>query len=94
MQIEKRETIAIFGDYDVGGENSTAVLPNPALCGIDDDPHPDSLFEGHGRIQKPCARLAEKGTAALVRSDADDKRSAARLSRKSSAFDVGRIDHS
>jgi len=64
--VEKREKIAIFGDYDVDGATSTALLVRVLRAtGIDPLFHiPDRLFEGYGpnidavrsvRPLKPCA---------------------------------------
>src|SRR6185312_16227832 len=61
--IEQREIIAIFGDYDVDGATSSAVLAKFLRhCGIEPLIHiPDRLFEGYGPNTEAVRALAEKG---------------------------------
>jgi single-stranded-DNA-specific exonuclease len=69
--IEKRETIAIFGDYDVDGACSSALLGEflrhcdvPYLIHI-----PDRIFEGYGPNAEAIAKLSEQGASLLVTVD-------------------------
>ena len=69
--IERREKIAIFGDYDVDGATSAAVLAK-FLRHAGSDPliHiPDRLFEGYGPNTEAVRALAEKGARLLVTVD-------------------------
>jgi single-stranded-DNA-specific exonuclease len=66
--VTRGETVAIFGDYDVDGATSSAVLTRYLRqCGIEPIIHiPDRLFEGYGpNIEAVCA-LAERGAKLLV----------------------------
>src|SRR5436190_18538555 len=69
--IERRETIAIFGDYDVDGATSTAVLAKFLRhCGLEPLIHiPDRLFEGYGPNTEAVRALAGKGAQLLVTVD-------------------------
>src|SRR3954470_19293850 len=69
--IGRRETIAIFGDYDVDGATSAAVLAKFLRhCGLEPLIHiPDRLFEGYGPNTEAVRALAEKGAQLLVTVD-------------------------
>src|SRR5262249_40155468 len=65
--VVRREAIAIFGDYDVDGATSSAVL---ALflrhTGIEPLIYiPDRIFEGYGPSAAAIRALAERGTTLL-----------------------------
>ncbi len=62
------ETVAIFGDYDVDGATSSAVLTRYLRqCGIEPIIHiPDRLFEGYGPNIEAVRALAERGAKLLV----------------------------
>jgi single-stranded-DNA-specific exonuclease len=69
--IEKGETVAIFGDYDVDGACSAALLADflgsagtPFIIHI-----PDRIFEGYGPNVQAIAALAEQGAKLLVTVD-------------------------
>ena len=69
--VERREAIAIFGDYDVDGATSSALLASflrmagsNALIYI-----PDRIFEGYGPNVPAIRALAERGTKLLVTVD-------------------------
>ena len=69
--VERAEPVAIFGDYDVDGATSAAVL---ALflrqCGLDPLIHsPDRIFEGYGPNVEAIRALAHKGARLLVTVD-------------------------
>ena len=61
--VERAEKIAIFGDYDVDGATSAAVLASfLRQAGIDPLIHiPDRLFEGYGPNVEAVRALAERG---------------------------------
>ena len=69
--IERRDTIAIFGDYDVDGATSTALLATfLRLAGIEPLIHiPDRIFEGYGPNVAAIQSLAERGAKLLVTVD-------------------------
>src|SRR5712691_616905 len=69
--IERSETVAIFGDYDVDGATSTALLGLfLRMAGIEPLIHiPDRIFEGYGPNVQAIQSLAERGTKLLVTVD-------------------------
>ena len=69
--VMRRETVAIFGDYDVDGATSAATLARfLRLAGIDPIIHiPDRLFEGYGPNVDAVRKLAARGATLLVTVD-------------------------
>jgi single-stranded-DNA-specific exonuclease len=69
--IVRREQIAIFGDYDVDGATSTALLASfLRMAGSDPLIHiPDRIFEGYGPNIQAIRTLAERGAKLLVTVD-------------------------
>jgi single-stranded-DNA-specific exonuclease len=69
--VENAEQIAIFGDYDVDGATSAAVLAKfLRLAGREPLIHiPDRLFEGYGPNVPAVQSLAERGTKLLITVD-------------------------
>ncbi|WP_315764847.1 MULTISPECIES: single-stranded-DNA-specific exonuclease RecJ [unclassified Bradyrhizobium] len=69
--VVKREKIAIFGDYDVDGATSAALLAwHLRHCGLDPLIHiPDRIFEGYGPNVEAVRALAAKGATLLVTVD-------------------------
>ncbi|NVN86151.1 MAG: single-stranded-DNA-specific exonuclease RecJ [Rhodopseudomonas sp.] len=67
----KAEKVAIFGDYDVDGATSAALLAwHLRHCGLDPLIHiPDRIFEGYGPNVEAIRMLAEKGATLLVTVD-------------------------
>ena len=65
------ERVAIFGDYDVDGATSAALLAwHLRHCGLDPLIHiPDRLFEGYGPNTEAVRALAAKGATLLVTVD-------------------------
>jgi single-stranded-DNA-specific exonuclease len=65
------ETVAIFGDYDVDGATSAALLAwHLRHCGLDPLIHiPDRIFEGYGPNTEAVRALAAKGATLLVTVD-------------------------
>jgi len=65
------EMVAIFGDYDVDGATSAALLAwHLRHCGLDPLIHiPDRIFEGYGPNVEAIRMLAEKGATLLVTVD-------------------------
>lgn len=69
--VEKREKVAIFGDYDVDGACSAALLADFfRQCGVPYIVHiPDRLTEGYGPNIEAIRRLKEQGAEMLVTVD-------------------------
>jgi single-stranded-DNA-specific exonuclease len=69
--VQRNECIAIFGDYDVDGATSAALLARYLRrCGIDPLIHiPDRLFEGYGPNVEAVRALAQRGAKLLVTVD-------------------------
>ncbi|MGJ4894010.1 single-stranded-DNA-specific exonuclease RecJ [Bradyrhizobium oligotrophicum] len=67
----KGEKVAIFGDYDVDGATSAALLAwHLRHCGLDPLIHiPDRIFEGYGPNVDAIRALASKGATLLVTVD-------------------------
>ncbi|MEY9291013.1 single-stranded-DNA-specific exonuclease RecJ [Bradyrhizobium ottawaense] len=67
----KGEKVAIFGDYDVDGATSAALLAwHLRHCGLDPLIHiPDRIFEGYGPNVEAVRGLAAKGATLLVTVD-------------------------
>ncbi|MBR0828429.1 single-stranded-DNA-specific exonuclease RecJ [Bradyrhizobium manausense] len=65
------EKVAIFGDYDVDGATSAALLAwHLRHCGLDPLIHiPDRIFEGYGPNTEAVRALAGKGATLLVTVD-------------------------
>ena len=69
--VQKGETIAIFGDYDVDGACSSALLGEFLdYCGVNRLIHiPDRITEGYGPNSEAIRALAERGATLLVTVD-------------------------
>jgi single-stranded-DNA-specific exonuclease len=68
---ERGEKVAIFGDYDVDGATSAALLAwHLRHCGLDPLIHiPDRLFEGYGPNTEAVRTLAGRGATLLITVD-------------------------
>jgi single-stranded-DNA-specific exonuclease len=93
--IERHEKIAIFGDYDVDGATSAAVLAKFLRhCGNEPLIHiPDRLFEGYGPNTEAVRALAEKGARLLVTVDCGTTSIEPLVEAKKLGLDVVTIDH-
>ena len=69
--IEGKEKICIFGDYDVDGATSSALIKKAMKkINVDVDIYiPDRLKEGYGPNSTAIARLKDKGTGLIVTVD-------------------------
>jgi single-stranded-DNA-specific exonuclease len=69
--VVRGEKVAIFGDYDVDGATSSALLAwHLRHCGLDPLIHiPDRIFEGYGPNNEAIKALAAKGATLLVTVD-------------------------
>jgi single-stranded-DNA-specific exonuclease len=93
--VERREAIAIFGDYDVDGATSSALLASflqmagsNALIYI-----PDRIFEGYGPNVPAIRALAERGTKLLVTVDCGTTSHEPLAEAAKLGLDVVVIDH-
>jgi single-stranded-DNA-specific exonuclease len=93
--VTRNEQVAIFGDYDVDGATSSALLAGfLRTCGLDPFIHiPDRIFEGYGPNVEALRTLSGRGAKLLVTVDCgttsiDTLGEAAKL-----GMDVVVIDH-
>jgi single-stranded-DNA-specific exonuclease len=93
--VMRGETIAIFGDYDVDGAASAAVLGRYlAHCGVRPIIHiPDRLFEGYGPNAAAIQALALQGATLVVAVDCGTTSHVALLEARKLGLDVIVIDH-
>ena len=91
----RAESIAIFGDYDVDGATSAALLARfLRQCGIEPIIHiPDRLFEGYGPNVEAVRGLAARGATLLVCVDCGTTSIEALAQAKVSGLDAVVIDH-
>jgi len=93
--VTRNECIAIFGDYDVDGATSAALLARYLRqCGIDPIIHiPDRLFEGYGPNVEAVRALTERGATLLVCVDCGTTSVGPLAEAKALGVDVVVIDH-
>jgi single-stranded-DNA-specific exonuclease len=93
--IMRGECVAIFGDYDVDGATSTALLARfLRFGGIEPLIHiPDRLFEGYGPNVEAVRALAARGAALLVTVDCGTTSVEPLAVARKSGVDVIIIDH-
>jgi single-stranded-DNA-specific exonuclease len=93
--IVRGETIAIFGDYDVDGATSAAVLGRYLRhCGLHPLIHiPDRLFEGYGPNAEAVRALAARGASLLVTVDCGTTSHEPLHEARQLGLDVIVIDH-
>lgn len=89
------EKVAIFGDYDVDGATSAALLTwHLRHCGLDPLIHiPDRIFEGYGPNVEAVRGLANKGATLLVTVDCGTTSIEPLAEAKRLGMDVVVIDH-
>jgi single-stranded-DNA-specific exonuclease len=89
------EQVAIFGDYDVDGATSAALLCRfLRRAGLDPLIHiPDRLFEGYGPNTEAVRSLAERGATLLVCVDCGTTSHEPLAEAKNLGLDVVVIDH-
>jgi single-stranded-DNA-specific exonuclease len=93
--IARGETIAIFGDYDVDGATSAALLAR-FLRHAGSEPliHiPDRLFEGYGPNVEAVRALAARGATLLVTVDCGTTSSEPLTQARALGVDVVVVDH-
>src|ERR1700759_3045373 len=89
------EKVAVFGDYDVDGATSAALLAwHLRHCGLDPLLHiPDRLFEGYGPNVEAVRMLAQKGATLLITVDCGTGSPDALAEAKRLGMDAIVIDH-
>jgi single-stranded-DNA-specific exonuclease len=89
------ESVAIFGDYDVDGASSVALLARFLRhCGLDPIVHiPDRLFEGYGPNVEAVRALAGRGAKLLIAVDCGTTSIEPLAEAKALGMDVVVIDH-
>jgi len=93
--IRRRERVAIFGDYDVDGACSSALLGDfLAFCGVPYAVHiPDRITEGYGPNSQAIAFLRSEGASLLVTVDCGTASHEAFETARRVGFDVVVLDH-
>jgi single-stranded-DNA-specific exonuclease len=89
------EAITIFGDYDVDGATSAALLIR-LLRGLGADPQayiPDRLMEGYGPSGEALVRIAQGGATLIVTVDCGAQAFEALEMAKGAGVDVIVVDH-
>jgi single-stranded-DNA-specific exonuclease len=93
--IERKESIAIFGDYDVDGATSAALL-TLLLRRLGADPMvyiPDRLMEGYGPSGAALVELKARGASVAVTVDCGAQAYEALEQAKAAELDVIVVDH-
>ncbi|HHZ10374.1 MAG TPA: single-stranded-DNA-specific exonuclease RecJ [Rhizobiales bacterium] len=93
--VRRRERVAIFGDYDVDGAASSALLKRfLGHYGIDAEIYiPDRIFEGYGPNPAAMRELAARGAALIVTVDCGTNSAASVAVANESGADVVVLDH-
>jgi single-stranded-DNA-specific exonuclease len=93
--VERREQVAIIGDYDVDGATSTALLVRVLrAAGLDPFFHiPDRQFEGYGPNVESVRTIAGRGATLLVTLDCGTTSGDALAEAKNLGLDTIVIDH-
>lgn len=95
LAIERRERIALFGDYDVDGAASSALMARYLRhFGLDPEVYiPDRLFEGYGPNTPAIERLIANGARLIVTLDCGTTSAAPIARAREAGVDVLVIDH-
>ncbi len=93
--VVRGEKVAIFGDYDVDGATSAALLTRYLRqCGLDPIVHiPDRIFEGYGPNVDAIKSFAEKDVTLLVTVDCGTTSNVTLLEAGPLGMDVVILDH-
>ncbi|MBJ6121940.1 single-stranded-DNA-specific exonuclease RecJ [Sphingomonas mollis] len=93
--VQAGEQVAIFGDYDVDGATSTALLARVlADLGLIARPYiPDRLLEGYGPTAAALARLAAEGASLILTVDCGAQAFDAFEAVRDNGADIVVVDH-
>ncbi|MEE4154121.1 MAG: single-stranded-DNA-specific exonuclease RecJ [Erythrobacter sp.] len=93
--IERRETITIYGDYDVDGATSAALLVELIRALGHDAGYyiPDRLLEGYGPTGEALVRLGEEGSDLVITVDCGAMAHEALAMASAAGLEVIVIDH-
>lgn len=93
--VERGERVAIFGDYDVDGAASSAMLSRfLAHFGVQTEIYiPDRIFEGYGPNSEAMRELAARGASLIVTVDCGTNSAEAVASARQAGADVVVLDH-
>jgi single-stranded-DNA-specific exonuclease len=93
--IMRREKVAIFGDYDVDGAASSALLKRfLAHFGLTAEIYiPDRIFEGYGPNAEAMRELVSRGARLIVTVDCGTNSAASIEAARAAGADVVVIDH-
>lgn len=93
--VRKREGVAIFGDYDVDGAASSALVKRfLAHYGIAAEIYiPDRIFEGYGPNPEAMIDLASRGAGLIITVDCGTNSGAAIEAANRAGADVVVLDH-
>jgi single-stranded-DNA-specific exonuclease len=93
--LEAPEKIAVFGDYDVDGSTSTAILSG-FLESIGVEPRiyiPDRMTEGYGPSARAMTLLKDEGVSLVITVDCGAGAHAALSAAREAGLDVVVLDH-
>ncbi|MEQ1714343.1 MAG: DHH family phosphoesterase, partial [Hyphomicrobium sp.] len=93
--VDRREKVAIFGDYDVDGASSSALMAR-FLAHHDIQTRiyiPDRIFEGYGPNAEAITQLAQDGAKLIVTVDCGTTSFAPLAVARGAGVDVVVIDH-
>jgi single-stranded-DNA-specific exonuclease len=93
--VEAGEAVTVFGDYDVDGATSAALLVR-LLRGLGSDPRayiPDRLMEGYGPSGEALVRLTQEGARLIVTVDCGAQAFEALEMARGAHVDVIVVDH-
>lgn len=93
--VERREKVAIFGDYDVDGASSSALMARfLKYYGVDHSIYiPDRIFEGYGPNPDAMRELVAKGASLIVTVDCGTNSAVSITAARQAGADVVVLDH-
>lgn len=95
LAIESREAVTVYGDYDVDGATSAALLIR-LLRALGHEAQyyiPDRLLEGYGPSGEALVRIAEQGSSLIVTVDCGAMAHQALEMARDAGVDVVVVDH-
>jgi single-stranded-DNA-specific exonuclease len=93
--VERREAVTVFGDYDVDGATSAALMVR-LLRDLGCDPQayiPDRLMEGYGPSGEALVRIAQGGASLIVTVDCGAQAFEALEMARAAGVEVIVVDH-